>query len=72
MRFAFFRPYQLQPMQALCVSDRRKRFDFGHMLLDKDVFLLQLIYSDEATFHQSGKVLHRNEKTTEATQTCTA
>jgi len=57
------KPYRLQLVQALSVGDRRKRTDFCDMLLEDmedDTFLPRLIFSDEATFHLSGKVSHHN------------
>jgi len=58
-RRLLMKPYRLQLVQALHVGDRRKRTDFCDMLLEgmeDDSFLPRLIFSDEATFHLSGKV----------------
>jgi len=58
-RRLLMKPYRLQLVQALRVGDRRKRTDFCDMLLEDmedDTFLPRLIFSDEATFHLSGKV----------------
>ena len=57
------KPYRLQLVQALHVSDRRKRTDFCDMLLEDmedDTFLPRLIFSDEATFRLSSKVSCHN------------
>jgi len=50
-------------VQALRVGDRRKRTEFGDMLLqdmEDDTFSRRLIFSDEATFHLSGKGSRHN------------
>ena len=54
------KPYRLQLVQALRVGDRRKRTDFCDMLLEDNTFLPRMIFSDEATFHLSGKVSRHN------------
>jgi len=49
--------------QALRVGDRIKRTDVCDTLLEDmedDTFLTRLIFSDEATFHLSGKVSRHN------------
>ena len=62
-RHLLMKPYRLHLVQALRVGDRRKRTDFCDMLLEdmeNDTFLPWLIFSDEATFHLSGKVSRHN------------
>jgi len=57
------KPHRLQLVQALRVGDRRKRTDFCDMLLEDmkdDTFSPRLVFSDEATFHLSGKVSRHN------------
>ena len=53
------KPYRLKLVQALHVGDRRKRTYFCDMLLEdmEDDTLPRLIFSDEAKFHLSGKVV---------------
>jgi len=62
-RRLLMKPYRLQLVQALRVGDRRKRTDFCDMLLEDmkdDTFSPRLVFSDEATFHLSGKVSRHN------------
>ena len=65
------KPYRLQLVQALRVSDKRKRVEFSNAILndmEDDSFLLRLIFSDEATFHTSGKVNRHNVRIWGATE----
>jgi len=58
-RRLLFKPYRLQLVQALRSNDKRKRVEFCDRMLQNmeyDTFLPRLIFSDEATFHLSGKV----------------
>lgn len=58
-----FKPYKLQLVQALREGDKRKRKEFCVEMLDKleeDDFDDRLVFSDEATFHTSGKVNKHN------------
>ena len=58
-----FKPYRLQLVQALRPNDKRKRVEFYDRMLQNmkdDTFLPRLIFSDEAMFHQSGKVNRHN------------
>lgn len=57
------RPYRLQLVQALRAGDKRRRVEFCHDILEdmeEDTFLPRLVFSDEATFHVSGKVNRHN------------
>ena len=56
---SLFMPYRLQLVQALRPNDKRKSVEFCDRMLqntEDDTFLPPLIFSDEATFHLSGKV----------------
>jgi hypothetical protein len=61
-RRLLIKPCRLQLVQALRVSDRRKRTDFCVMLLQDMEYdtLPRLIVCDEATFNLSGKVSRHN------------
>jgi len=61
-RRLLMKPYRLQLVQALRVGYRRKRKDFCDMLLEDMEYntLPRLIFSDEASFHLSGKVSRHN------------
>lgn len=57
------KPYKLQLLQALHPDDHNKRYEFCSSMLDdmeEDNFAERLIFSDESTFHLSGKVNHYN------------
>lgn len=57
-------PYKIQMVQQLQPDDGRKRMEFAMDVLerldDNPDFLSQVIFSDEATFHTSGKVNRYN------------
>lgn len=58
-----FKPYKLQFLQSLKPEDMPKRRDFCIALQDRlgeDEFADRLVFSDEATFHLSGKVNRHN------------
>ena len=58
-----FKPYRLQLAQALRLNDKGKRVEFCDRMLqnmEDETFLPLLIFSDEATFHLSGKVNRHN------------
>lgn len=58
-----FRPYTFQMVQALKPSDKPLRKAFCENLQDKlevDGFANRLVFTDEATFHVSGKVNRHN------------
>uniref|UniRef100_UPI00358EB2A0 histone-lysine N-methyltransferase SETMAR-like n=1 Tax=Myxine glutinosa TaxID=7769 RepID=UPI00358EB2A0 len=62
-RRLILRPYRLQLVQALRTGDKGKRVEFSDAMLqnmEDDSFLPRLIFSDEATFHLSGKVNRHN------------
>jgi len=64
-RRLLFKPYRLQLVQALRPNDKRKRVEFCDRMLqntEDDIFLPRLIFSDEATFHLSGKVNRHNDR----------
>ena len=57
------RPYKLQFIQALKADDKRKRIQFFidmQQELEEDKFDKKLFFSDEVTFHTSGKVNKQN------------
>ncbi|PSN51130.1 hypothetical protein C0J52_21619 [Blattella germanica] len=58
------RPYKLQLLQALRQDDKRKRMAFcneNQNAIDSDnTFAERIVFSDEATFHVSGKVNKHN------------
>lgn len=58
------RPYKLQVVQAITRDNRVARETFATTILDKveqdDGFLERILFSDEATFHVSGKVNKHN------------
>jgi len=58
------KPYKIRLLQALNEGDREKRLEFCEFVLHKEAeeenFLSHLIFSDEATFHISGKVNRHN------------
>lgn len=57
------KPYKLQLLQALRPDDHNKRFEFSTAILqdmEEDTFAERLIFSDESTFHISGKVNRHN------------
>jgi hypothetical protein len=57
------KPYKLQLLQALTASDKMKRRKFCEKMqlkMEEDGFMERLIFSDEATFHISGKVNRSN------------
>lgn len=58
-----FKPYKIQLLHALHPNDYNKRYEFcSDMLMDmaEEGFSDRLIFSDEATFHISGKVNRHN------------
>jgi hypothetical protein len=59
-----FRPYKFQLLQELKPNDRLHRRDFCTDMLnhfeDDNLFLDKSVFSDEATFHFSGKVNRHN------------
>ncbi|PNF43471.1 hypothetical protein B7P43_G10811, partial [Cryptotermes secundus] len=58
-----YKPYHLQLVQALRANDKVKGVEFcKHMLknMGDESFLPRVIFSDEATFHVSGKVNRHN------------
>lgn len=58
-----YKPYRLQLVQALKPNDKVKRIEFCDVMLqmmEDDGFLQRIVYSDEATFHLSGKVNRHN------------
>ena len=62
-RRLLYKPYRLQPVQALKASDKEKRLQFCSDVLgmmEDDTFLPRVVFSDEATFHLSGKVNTHN------------
>jgi hypothetical protein len=56
------RPYRLQLLQALTPADHvaRSNFSIEMIVAHDDDFLRRLVFSDEATFHLSGKVNRHN------------
>ena len=52
------RPYNLHMVQAIRAGHRAKRVEFSNAILRNidDNFLPRLVFSDEETFHISGKV----------------
>lgn len=57
------KPYKMQLLQALHTGDHQKRFDFCSAMLEDmedDNFSQRLVFSDESTFHLSGKVNRHN------------
>jgi len=62
-RCLLIKPYRLQLVQAVRPNDKRKRvesYDLMLQNLEDDTFLPGLIFSDEATFHLSGRVNRHN------------
>lgn len=62
-RRLLYKPYRLQLVQALKPDDKEKRLEFcGYVLqkMEDHAFLQSVIFSDEATFHLSGKVNRHN------------
>jgi len=62
-RHLLFKPYRLQLVQALRPNDKRKSVEFCDRMLQNmevDTLLPRLIFSDETTFHLSGKVNRHN------------
>ncbi|PNF31329.1 hypothetical protein B7P43_G10895 [Cryptotermes secundus] len=58
-----YKPYHLQLVQALRANDNVKRVEFCDRMLknkEDELFLPRVIFSDEATFHLSGKVNRHN------------
>jgi hypothetical protein len=59
-----FRPYKFQPLQELEPNDRPHRRNFCTNMLNRleedNLFLDKIVFSDEATFHLSGKVNRHN------------
>ena len=58
-RCLLFKTYLLKLVHALRPNDKRKRVEFCDRMLqnmEDDTFLPRLIFSDEATFHLSGKL----------------
>jgi len=59
-----FKLYHIQMVQQLSDEDHRRQLDFCSHLQDlmgsDDHFLVKVQFSDEATFHISGAVNHRN------------
>ncbi|KAJ4437734.1 hypothetical protein ANN_17880 [Periplaneta americana] len=58
------RAYKLQLHQMITPNDKLERKRFAETMLDKvdddDTFLTRVCFSDEATFHVSGKVNRHN------------
>lgn len=58
------KPYRLSLVQALTNDDKRKRMEFCSLMMENmdedDTFTSRLVFSDEATFHLSGKVNRHN------------
>lgn len=58
------RPYKIQRVQALMPDDRPRRVEFANLIhekiLEDSEFLNRIMFSDEATFHVSGKVNRHN------------
>jgi hypothetical protein len=58
-----FKPYRVQLLQQLTPNDYGRRLEFCiqmHEAMEDDEFAGKLIFSDEATFHLSGKVNRHN------------
>jgi transposase len=59
-----FYPYKLQILQHITENDKVVRKEFAMTMLDKvdeeNDFLTRIMFSDEATFHVSGKVNKQN------------
>lgn len=58
-----YKPYRLQLVQALLPNDKVKRSEFCDQMLEimeDGAFQQRLVFSDEATFHLSGKVNRHN------------
>jgi hypothetical protein len=59
-----FRPYKLKLLQELKPNDRPHRRDFCtdmlNCLKEYNLFLDKIVFSEEATFHLSGKVNRHN------------
>ncbi|PNF16639.1 hypothetical protein B7P43_G06415 [Cryptotermes secundus] len=58
-----YRPYHLQLVQALRANDKVKRVEFCDRMpknMEDELFPPRVIFSDEATFHLSGKVNRHN------------
>jgi hypothetical protein len=58
-----FKPHKMRLVQPLNPSDKVKRRDFSEEMqlkMEEDGFVGRLIFSDEATFHTSGKVKRHN------------
>ena len=57
-------PYKIQMLQRLSEGDKNKRCDFCESVLgrcdDEEGFMDRIIFSDESTFHISGKVNKQN------------
>ncbi|CAI6343896.1 unnamed protein product [Macrosiphum euphorbiae] len=56
--------YRIQLLQALLPDDKQKRIDFCNFISEKqeenESFVSRIVFSDEATFHLSGKVNRHN------------
>ena len=58
-------PYKLHLLQHLKDTDKSVREDFGtqmQVMLEEDGFDDRLVFSDEATFHVTGKVNKHNTR----------
>ncbi|PNF17170.1 hypothetical protein B7P43_G09082 [Cryptotermes secundus] len=61
-----YKPYHLQLVQALRANGKVKHVEFCDRMLknmEDELFLPRVIFSDEATFHLSGKVNRHNVRT---------
>lgn len=54
------RPYRLQLVHALMPDDYGVRYNFEYEVLQRKDFLVRMVFSDESTFHLSGKVNTHN------------
>ncbi|PNF28849.1 hypothetical protein B7P43_G04437 [Cryptotermes secundus] len=62
-RWLVYKPHHLQLLQALRANDKVKRVEFCDRMpknMEDELFLLRVIFSDETTFHLSGKVNRHN------------
>ena len=55
-----FKPNSLQLVQALTGNDQEHRLQFNFMQMEADGFVESIVFSDETTFHLSGKVNRYN------------
>ena len=65
------KPYRLQLVQALKLSDKAKQMEFSVAMLQmKNNTASQIIFSDEATFHIYGHFNHHNVRIWETEHPC--